>query len=83
MLERLWSTRSVSLGQKVFDGRRVPSCTASWRTFMHRLELRRDLLQCPIWRRRLDARYQLNQPIVARLRSRTIQQRRLDHSFRH
>jgi len=50
---------------------------------MHRLELRRDLLQCPIWRRRLDARYQLNQPIVARLRSRTIQQRRLDHSFRH
>jgi hypothetical protein len=50
---------------------------------MHRLELRRDLLQCPIWRRRLDARHQLNQPIVARLRSRTIQQCRLDHSFRY
>ena len=46
-------------------------------------ELRRDLLQCPIRRRRLDARHQLNQPIVARLRSRTIQQCRLDHSFRH
>ena len=61
----------------------MPSGTASWGTFVHRLELRRDLLQCPIRRRRLDACHQLNQSIVARLRSRTIQQCRLDHSFRH
>jgi hypothetical protein len=73
----------MPLGQQVFYGRRVPSGTASWRTFVHRLELRRDLLQCPIRRRRLDACHQLNQSVIARLRSRTIQQCRLYHSLRH
>jgi hypothetical protein len=61
----------------------VPSGTAAWRTFVHRLELRRNLLQCPIRRRRLYACHQLDQSVVARLRSRTIQQYRLDHSLRH
>ena len=45
--------------------------------------LRRNLLQCPIRRRRLYACHQLDQSVVARLRSRTIQQCRLDHSLRH
>lgn len=61
----------------------MPSGSAAWRTLVHRFELSRDLLQRPVWCCRFDACHQLNQSIVACLRSRTIQQCRLDHSFRY
>ena len=59
----------------------MPSCSTPRRAFAHGLELGGDLLQRAIGRRRLDAGDQPDQPVIAELRPRAVQQGRLDNAF--
>jgi hypothetical protein len=60
----------------------VPACSTARRALAHGLKLCGDLLQCAIRRCRLDAGDQPDQPVIALLAWRAVQQCRLAAAIR-
>ncbi len=69
--------------KQVLDGGGVPPCSAARRALAHVFELGGNLLQGAIRRCRLDAGDQPDQPVIALLARRAVQQCRLYDALGH